>query len=225
MSENMVIASIGVLSSMSVFSMTLVANKISYVMNVRDDARRKINDEINDMIYKSIESVHAYKFQLNNFTNEYISFWDEEKADLKNNIELLKQYMELKQACINFVKDGREILNYIDSHIVILHKYTTYYEKLDNLYYDICEEDDWFCEIVDGYEDEPSIYEEDIDEMDMVKVKIEEILDEIYFHTYNLYVNIHNDTYSKFFNNYKLKEMWDYRYESIKLNKLKEKEL
>ncbi len=225
MSENMIIALIGVLSSVSVFSMTLIANKISYVMNIRDDTKRKINDEINEMIYKSIEGIHAYEFQLNNFTNEYISFWDEGKLDLNNNIDLLKQYIELKKACISFVKDGREILNYIDSHIVILHKYITYYEKLDNLYYDICEEDDWFCEIVDGYEDELSIYEEDIYEIDMVKVKIEEILDEIYFHTYNLYVNIHNDTYSKFFNNYKLKEISDYRYQSIILKNPKEKEL
>lgn len=85
--------------------------------------------------------------------------------------------------------------------------------------------DDWFNEIVNGYEDESSISKEDIYEMDEVKEKLEYCVDEIYFHTYNLYVNIQNEIYSKFFYGYKLSEMLDYRFDSVKLFKPKEKEL
>lgn len=138
MSENLIIAIIGVISSISVFFMTLIANKISYIMNFRDIEKRKIYDEINNVVYLNIEKIHSYKFELFNFTNKYISLWDEGKADINNNIELIKAYIKLIESSKDFITEGKRILHFIDSHLVILYRYKEYYDKLDELYFNVC---------------------------------------------------------------------------------------
>jgi len=51
------------------------------------------------------------------------------------------------------------------------------------------------------------------------------VINKVYMYSYNLLVNLQNDIYSMFFDNKKMIELWDYRYENLEKDDKKDIDL
>lgn len=210
MSENLIIAIIGVISSVSVFFMTMIANIVAYKNRVRQEIKREITEELTKIISKIIDTIPMVKSDLTDLTNE-CSICIKEKIDIQYNVDIKEKELQLAERSVELIGAFINFQAYIKSHILPLNKYLIYHDKLKEL----------ALLFKDKYQDYTSVIDEnqnkDIVILTQKGSSVKLVLDEIYFHLYNLYIDIQNDTYSKFFKKYKMKKNKDPRFKVLNI--------
>ena len=228
MSENIIVAIIGVISSVFVFVMTLIANKISHVKTVRYEQRRKIIDKLCADIHTNNRNIKKLKKCISKCYENFCTYIEDGGYLNIKQSELEQEYSDFKKAYYNVMDLTEEILFFIENNIIPLNKYKVYYFEISQQYRGIKDLDQYYYET---YIDAPheaesgSLGKNEIDELIEQNEGAWHSINKIYFYSYNLLVNLQNDTYSKYFNNKKMLELLDYRYENLKIEKDKNKEI
>lgn len=209
MSENLIIALIGVISSVVIFLMTLIANLIAYKNKVRHEVKRQITEQLTKIISNIIDVIPIVKSNLEELTNEYNSCIVSGK-DIMYNVDVLNKNVYFTGKTVDLFSNFVKFQAYIRYHILPLRKYLIYHDKLKEL----------ISKFKNKYLDYmSSIEKSEYTDISILKNKndnIELVLDEIYFHLYNLYIDIQNDTYSVFFKKYKMNRMKDSRFKELR---------
>ena len=228
MSENIMVAIIGVISSVFVFIMTLIANRISHVKTVRYEQRRKIIDKLCTYIHNNNTNIEKLKKCISKCSENFcIYIEDGGYLNIKQS-KLEKEYNNFKKAFYNVINLTEEILFFIENNIIPLNKYKIYYFEISRQYMEIKDLDQYYYE---DYIDTPhkaengSLGKSEINELYEQNEEVWHCINKIHFYSYNLLVNLQNDTYSKYFNNKKMLELSDYRYKNLKIKKDNKKEI
>lgn len=153
-----------------------------------------------------------------NCTYNYKEYIDNKGVYFEEKKEVENEYKLFKETHNNVVKNCEEILFFIENNIIPLYENTNYYHGIKECLYDISDLEQFYYEQNVDCSDEIDVIDltqEDIDRVYDVSEVTYGYINKVYMYSYNLLVNLQNDTYSKFFNNKKMIKLWDYRYENL----------